>query len=290
LSVHLIEAQLLNGVALGSILALVALGLTITFGLLGFVNFAHGAFFMVGAYAGWIVYTKTDSFFAGIATAIIFTFILGAVIERVLIRFYYDRPKEDQILVTFGLGIVLVESVRAIFGGKTQLVQTPAWGASVVQVADLFYPQYRLEVVGIVAITLVTLWLILFKTRIGLIVRAGIDDALIVNILGINVHRTFLLVFALGVAVAGLSGVIDAPILAVYPDMGTGVLVQSFVVVVIGGVGSFSGAIVGGIVAGEIVSLTTAFAPDYGQVMLYVAMALVLILRPQGLLGVEGRA
>jgi branched-chain amino acid transport system permease protein len=290
LSVHLIEAQLLNGVALGSILALVALGLTITFGLLGFVNFAHGAFFMVGAYAGWVVYTKTDSFFAGIATAIIFTFILGAVIERVLIRFYYDRPKEDQILVTFGLGIVLVESVRAIFGGKTQLVQTPAWGASVVQVADLFYPQYRLEVVGIVAITLVTLWLILFKTRIGLIVRAGIDDALIVNILGINVHRTFLLVFALGVAVAGLSGVIDAPILAVYPDMGTGVLVQSFVVVVIGGVGSFSGAIVGGIVAGEIVSLTTAFAPDYGQVMLYVAMALVLILRPQGLLGVEGRA
>jgi len=290
LSVHLIEAQLLNGVALGSILALVALGLTITFGLLGFVNFAHGAFFMVGAYAGWVVYTKTDSFFAGIATAIVFTFVLGAVIERVLIRFYYDRPKEDQILVTFGLGIVLVESVRAIFGGKTQLVQTPAWGASVVQVADLFYPQYRLEVVGIVAITLVTLWLILFKTRIGLIVRAGIDDALIVNILGINVHRTFLLVFALGVAVAGLSGVIDAPILAVYPDMGTGVLVQSFVVVVIGGVGSFSGAIVGGIVAGEIISLTTAFAPDYGQVMLYVAMALVLILRPQGLLGVEGRA
>ncbi|HXF34807.1 MAG TPA: branched-chain amino acid ABC transporter permease [Candidatus Acidoferrales bacterium] len=290
MSVHLIEAQLLNGVALGSILALVALGLTITFGLLGFVNFAHGAFFMVGAYAGWVVYTKTDSFFAGIATAIVFTFVLGAVIERVLIRFYYDRPKEDQILVTFGLGIVLVESVRAIFGGKTQLVQTPAWGASVVQVADLFYPQYRLEVVGIVAITLVTLWLILFKTRIGLIVRAGIDDALIVNILGINVHRTFLLVFALGVAVAGLSGVIDAPILAVYPDMGTGVLVQSFVVVVIGGVGSFSGAIVGGIVAGEIISLTTAFAPDYGQVMLYVAMALVLILRPQGLLGVEGRA
>lgn len=286
----MIEAQLLNGVALGSILALVALGLTIIFGLLGFVNFAHGAFFMVGAYAGWVVYTKTSSFVLGILTAIIFTFILGIVIERVLIRFYYDRPKEDQILVTFGLGIVLVESVRAIFGGKTQLVQTPAWGAGVVQVADLFYPQYRLQVVGIVALTLVVMWLILFKTRIGLIVRAGLDDALMVNILGINVNRTFMLVFALGVAIAGLSGIIDAPILAVYPDMGSGVLVQSFVVVVIGGVGSFSGAIVGGIIAGEIVSLTTAVAPDYGQVMLYVAMALVLIFRPQGLLGVEGRS
>ena len=286
----MIEAQLLNGVALGSILALVALGLTIIFGLLGFVNFAHGAFFMVGAYAGWIVYTKTNSFLLGIATAIVFTFILGLVIERVLIRYYYARPKEDQILVTYGLGIVLVESVRAIFGGKTQLVPTPAWGAGVVQIADLFYPQYRLQVVGIVLFTLFVLWLILFKTRIGLIVRAGIDDALIVNILGINVNRTFLLVFALGVAVAGLSGIVDAPILAVYPDMGAGILVQSFVVVVIGGVGSFWGAILGGIVAGEIISVTTAFAPDYGQVMLYVAMALVLIFRPQGLLGVEGRA
>jgi branched-chain amino acid transport system permease protein len=268
----------------------VALGLTIIFGLLGFVNFAHGAFFMIGAYAGWVVYTQTNSFLLGIATAIVFTFILGLVIERVLIRFYYERPKEDQILVTYGLGIVLVESVRAVFGGKTQLVPTPAWGAGVVQITDLFYPQYRLQVVGIVLLTLFVMWLILFKTRIGLIVRAGIDDALIVNILGINVHRTFLFVFALGVAVAGLSGIIDAPILAVYPDMGAGVLVQSFVVVVIGGVGSFWGAILGGIVAGEIISVTTAFAPDYGQVMLYVAMALVLIFRPQGLLGVEGRA
>ncbi len=286
----MIEAQLLNGVALGSILALVALGLTIIFGLLGLVNFAHGAFFMIGAYAGWIVYTQTGSFVLGIAAALVFAFIVGIVVERVLIRFYYKRPPEDQILVTFGLNIVLVESVRAIFGGKTQLVPSPSWGQGAVQIADFVYPEYRLEVVGIVALTLLVMWLILFKTRLGLIVRAGIDDALIVNILGINVNRTFMLVFALGVAVAGLSGIIDAPIVAVYPDMGTEILVQSFVVVVIGGVGSFFGAIVGGLVAGEIVSITTAFAPDYGQVMLYVAMALVLILRPQGLLGVEGRA
>jgi branched-chain amino acid transport system permease protein len=290
LPVHLIEAQLLNGVALGSILALVALGLTIIFGLLGFVNFAHGALFMVGAYAGWLVYTQTNSFVLGIVSAIVFSFLLGIVIERVLIRFYYDRPHEDQILVTFGLGIVLVESVRAIFTGKTQLVQTPAWGQGAVQIADLVYPQYRLQAIGIVALTLLVIWLILFKTRLGLIVRAGIDDALIVNMLGINVNRTFMFVFALGAAVAGLSGIIDAPIVAVSPDMGSSVLVQSFVVVVIGGVGSFAGAIVGGIIAGEIVSLTTVFAPDWAQVMLYIAMALVLILRPQGLLGVEGRA
>jgi len=159
-----------------------------------------------------------------------------------------------------------------------------------VQIGGIVYPQYRVAVMAIAAITLALIYLVLFRTRVGLIVRAGIDDAVIVNILGINVNRTFMLVFALGAAIAGLSGIVDAPLVAVNPDMGTDLLVQSFVVVVIGGVGSFFGAILGGIVAGEIMSLTTAFAPDYSSVMLYVAMAIVLILRPKGLLGVEGRA
>lgn len=287
---HLIEAQALNGLALGAILALVALGLTIVFGLLGFVNFAHGALFMIGAYAGWIVYSGTNNFFLAIPAALVVTFIVGLVIERVLIRLYYQRPKEDQILVTYGLAIVLVEIVRAIFSGQTKLLTTPSWAAGIVQIGGIVYPQYRVAVIAIAAITLALIYLVLFRTRVGLIVRAGIDDAVIVNILGINVNRTFMLVFALGAAIAGLSGIVDAPLVAVNPDMGTDLLVQSFVVIVIGGVGSFFGAILGGIVAGEIMSLTTAFAPDYSSVMLYVAMAIVLILRPKGLLGVEGRA
>ena len=287
---HLIEAQALNGLALGAILALVALGLTIVFGLLGFVNFAHGALFMIGAYAGWIVYSGTNNFFLAIPAALVVTFIVGLVIERVLIRLYYQRPKEDQILVTYGLAIVLVEIVRAIFSGQTKLLTTPSWAAGIVQIGGIVYPQYRVAVMAIAAITLALIYLVLFRTRVGLIVRAGIDDAVIVNILGINVNRTFMLVFALGAAIAGLSGIVDAPLVAVNPDMGTDLLVQSFVVIVIGGVGSFFGAILGGIVAGEIVSLTTAFAPDYSSVMLYVAMAIVLILRPKGLFGVEGRA
>ena len=287
---HLIEAQALNGVALGAILSLIALGLTIIFGLLGFVNFAHGALFMIGAYAGWVAYTQSGNFFFALVAALIVTFIVGLVIERVLIRMYYRRPPEDQILVTYGLAIILVEIVRAIFRGQTRLLTTPAWAAGTVQLAGIFYPEYRLAVIGIAAITLAAIYLVLFKTRIGLIVRAGIDDALIVNILGINVNRTFMLVFALGAASAGFSGIVDAPLLAVNPDMGTDLLVQSFVVVIIGGVGSFFGAILGGLIAGEIVSLTTAVAADYSSVMLYVAMAIVLILRPQGLLGVEGRA
>jgi branched-chain amino acid transport system permease protein len=287
---HLIEAQALNGLALGAILALVALGLTIVFGLLGFVNFAHGALFMVGAYAGWVVYSQTNNFFLAMLSALLITFIVGIVIERVLIRLYYERPKQDQILVTYGLAIILVEVVRAIFSGQTRLLSTPAWASGIVNVAGIYYPQYRVAVIAISAITLTIIYLVLYRTRIGLIVRAGIDDVVIVNILGINVKRTFMLVFALGAAIAGLSGIVDGPLLAVNPDMGTDVLVQCFVVIVIGGVGSFFGAILGGIVAGEIVSLTTAFAPDYASVMLYVAMAIVLIVRPQGLLGVEGRA
>ncbi|HEY5349125.1 MAG TPA: branched-chain amino acid ABC transporter permease, partial [Candidatus Lustribacter sp.] len=215
--------------ALGSILALVALGLTIIFGLLGFVNFAHGGLFTVGAYAGWLAYTRSGSYALGILAAIVVTFAIGIVVERLLIRLYYSRPPEDQILVTFGLGIVLVETVRALFTGQTQLVSTPAWATGAVQLADLVYPQYRIDVVGIVALTLLAVWLIIFKTRLGLIVRSGIDDALIVDMLGIDIGRAFMLVFALGAAVAGLAGFVDAPILAVNPDMGTTLLVQSFV-------------------------------------------------------------
>jgi branched-chain amino acid transport system permease protein len=254
------------------------------------VNFAHGGLFTVGAYAGWLAYTQYDSFALGIVAAIVVTFVLGIVVERVLIRLYYDRPKEDQILVTFGLGIVLVETVRALFTAQNKLVPTPPWATESVQIAGIVYPQYRLDVVGIVIVTLVVVWLIVFKTRLGLIVRAGIDDSLIVEMLGIDIGRAFMFVFALGAAVAGLAGFVDSPILALTPDVGTAVLVQSFVVIVIGGVGSFAGAIVGGIVAGEIISLTSVFAPDWAQVALYLAMALVLIVRPQGLLGVVGRA
>jgi branched-chain amino acid transport system permease protein len=289
-SLHLLQAQALNGLALGSILALAALGLTIVFGLLGFVNFAHGSLFMVGAYAGWVVYSRTDNFFLAIPAALAVSFVVGIVVERVLIRMYYRRPPQDQILVTYGLAIIIVEIARAIFTGQTQLVSTPSWASGIVNIAGIYYPQYRVAVMLISALTLIFVYLVMFKTRLGLIVRAGIDDAVIVNILGINVNRTFVLVFSLGAAIAGLSGIVDAPLIAVNPDMGNDILVQCFVVVVLGGVGSFFGAILGGILAGEIISLTTAFNPDLSSVMLYVAMAVVLIVRPQGLLGVEGRA
>ena len=278
-----------NGLTLGALLVLVAMGLTIIFGALGVVNFAHGAFYAVGAYAGYVALVHTHSFVLAMAAGAVVVLLLGAVVERGLVRLYYERPPEDQILVTFGMAIILVEVIRVIFGGIAKRVDTPVWGQGAVNLGVLYYPIYRIEVLGIVAAALVVLYFVLYRTRLGLIVRAGIEDQLMVNILGINVTRTFLTVFGLGAMAAGFAGVINSPIVTVSPEMGADVLVQSFVVVVIGGVGSFWGAVVGGLIAGEIISLTAMVQPAYSQVMLFAAMAVVLILRPQGLFGAQGR-
>lgn len=285
----LLWAQLFNGLTLGALLVLVAMGLTIIFGALGVINFAHGAFYMIGAYAGFVTYEVTHSFVLAMAGGACVLLLLGLGLERILVRYYYRRPHEDQILMTFGLGIVMVEAVRGYFGGISQRLPVPHWGTGAVNLGFLYYPTYRVEVLGIVAAALIVLYILLYRTRLGLIVRAGIEDQLMVNILGINVRRTFLVVFGLGSMAAGFAGVINAPIVTVVPDMGTLVLVQSFVVVVIGGVGSFWGALVGGLIAGEIISLTAMVQPAYSEVMLFAAMAVVLILRPQGLFGVQGR-
>src|SRR5271169_397281 len=229
----LLWAQLFNGLTLGALLVLVAMGLTIVFGALGVVNFAHGAFYMVGAYAAYVAFTTTKSFVVAVAAGSAASMLLGAIIERGLIRYFYKRPHEDQILVTFGLGICIVEAVRAHFGGIAQRVPVPKWGEGAVNLGFLYYPTYRVEVLGIVGAALMILYFVLYRTRIGLVVRAGIEDQLMVNILGINVTRTFLIVFGLGSMAAGFAGVINSPIVTVDPEMGAPVLVQAFVVIVI---------------------------------------------------------
>lgn len=288
-SAPLLLSQAFNGLALGTLLALVSSGLTIILGTLGVLNFAHGALFMVGAYAMYVVATHTGSYLLGIVVGGVFMLVLGVVLELGLVRRFYVRPAEDQILVTFGAAIVFTEIARAIFGGNALTVPTPSWGVGIVHLGFLFYPTYRLELIGIIAVLLFILYLALYRTSIGLVVRAGIEDARMVGILGINVRHAFLAVFAIGVVTAGISGMLYAPIVSVTPEMGDNFLVQAFVVIVIGGLGSFPGAVVGGIVAGEIISLTSAFNSAYSDVMLYAVMALLLIVRPQGLFGSEGR-
>jgi branched-chain amino acid transport system permease protein len=283
-------SQAFNGIALGSLLALIASGLSIILGTLGVLNFAHGAMFMLGAYAAFVVLGHVDSFALALAAGALLLLLVGLATERGLIRFYYARPKEDQILVTFGLGIMLVEGVRYVFGGLSQPVPLPSWGQGIVNFGLFFYPLYRVEVIGIVAVLLLGFYLLLYRTRIGLVVRAGIEDPLMVELLGTHVRRMFMIVFMIGAMAAGIAGVIYAPLAAVIPNMGEPFLVECFVVVVIGGLGSFPGAVVGGIVVGEILSLTTLFNPAYAQAAIYAAMTLVLLIRPRGLFGAMGRA
>jgi branched-chain amino acid transport system permease protein len=288
-STAVLLSQAFNGLALGSLLALVSSGLTIILGTLGVLNFAHGALFAVGAYTAVVMMSATQSFLLALLGGCAVMLIIGFAMERLVIRHFYARPDEDQILVTYGIGIVLVEALRAWFGGNSQRVPVPSWGVGATKLGFLVYPTYRLQLIGIVAALLVGLYLVLYRTAIGLVVRAGIENAGMVGILGIDVRRTFLLVFAIGIVAVGLAGMLYAPVVSVTPDMGASFMVQSFVVIVLGGLGSFPGAVLGGLIAGEVISLTSAFSSAYSEVMLYGLMALVLVARPQGLFGTEGR-
>ncbi|MGE5639247.1 MAG: branched-chain amino acid ABC transporter permease [Clostridia bacterium] len=282
-------SQLFNGLALGALLALIASGLTIIYGTLGVLNLAHGAMFMLGGYAGYVAWQATGSFVAGAAAGTLALGVLGIVLERVIIRYFYARPHEDQLLVTFGLSIVFVEAVRWFFSSDSKSVQAPQIFSGITNLGFMFYPTYRLAVVGICAIALGGLFIVLYRTRLGMIVRAGIEDAVMVDSLGINVDRVFMVVFGIGAMAAGFAGFINSPIVSLAPDVGEQILVQTFVVVVIGGVGSFPGAVLGGLIAGEIISLTSMVNPAYAYVMLFAVMTVVLMVRPHGLLGKPGR-
>ena len=282
-------SQLFNGLAQGALLALISSGLTIIYGTLGVLNLAHGAMFMMGGYAGYVAFMATGSFVIAVIAGTLFMLLVGVVMERVIIRHFYSRPNEDQLLVTFGLSIVFVEIVRFFFSSDSKTVPAPAMLSGITSLGVMFYPTYRLAVVGIVAVALLALFIVLYKTRLGMIVRAGIEDAVMVDSLGIDVYRVFMVVFGIGAMAAGFAGIVNAPVVSLSPDMGEAILVQAFVVVVIGGVGSFPGAVVGGLIAGEIISLTSMVNPGYAYVMLFAAMTLVLLVRPRGLFGARGR-
>ncbi|HEY4069833.1 MAG TPA: branched-chain amino acid ABC transporter permease [Burkholderiaceae bacterium] len=282
-------SQLFNGLAQGALLALISSGLTIIYGTLGVLNLAHGAMFMIGGYAGYVAFQATGSFVVAVIAGSLFMLVVGVLMERIVIRHFYGRPDEDQLLVTFGLSIVFVEIVRFFFTSESKTVPAPAMLSGITSLGVMLYPTYRLAVVGIVAVALLALFVVLYKTRLGMIVRAGIEDAVMVDSLGIDVYKTFMVVFGIGAMAAGFAGIVNAPVVSLSPDMGEAILVQTFVVVVIGGVGSFPGAVVGGLIAGEIISLTSMVNPGYAYVMLFAAMTLVLLVRPRGLFGARGR-
>ncbi|MET0906227.1 MAG: branched-chain amino acid ABC transporter permease [Bradyrhizobiaceae bacterium] len=282
---ELILMQLFSGVALGAILVITALGLSIIFGMMGVVNFAHGALFMVGAYAGLWVASLTGSFWWGLLVAPIMIGVFGMLIEFVLIRRLYGRSIDDPLLLTFGLSYVLVEGVRIVFGSDGIPFPTPSQLTGVVDLGVGFFPIYRIFVVGLVCAVVVLLWLGLEKTKFGLIVRAGSRDPTMMRVLGVDISKVWLAVFGLGVGLAALGGVLAGPMRSVNPEMGALVLAEAFVVTVIGGLGSLVGAIIAGLVVGVVISMTALFAPEMATIVMFALMAIVLLIRPQGLFG-----
>ena len=275
---------LLGGFVLGLIYVAIAVGLTIIFGTLRLVNFAHGAFYAVGAYVGLVVAERLG-LIAGLIAAPIFVAILAVLLDRVVLRFFYSKDTTAQILVTFGIALVVQEALRLIFGGTTQQFPIPAALATSFTLGPIVYPAYRLLFAVGVLVMIGLIWLFLARTDYGLIVRAGIRDRIMVQLLGGNIERASTIVFALGAAIAGLVGAAASPIYSVDPNTGFEFLVPSFVVVVVSGLGSFWGAVIGGILIGEIQSITTMMYAPAANVVIYLLMALVLVLRPQGLMG-----
>ncbi len=284
----LLALQLFTGVALGAIYVLLAVGLSLIFGMLTVVNFAHGAFYMLGAYAGLAAIEKTGSFWLALILAPLAVAAFGMLCERWLIRPLYGRGIDYPLLLTFGLAYMMVEAVRMSFGRAGLPVDTPELlqGATSLGFAD--FPTYRLFVIAVVALILLGLWLLIEKTSFGLIVRAGARDPVIVRVLGIDMSRVWLIVFGMGTGLAALAGVLSAPLQGVDPEMGTAVLTIAFVVTVVGGMGSLAGAIVAGLTIGVVESMVALFFPEAAKVSMFVIMALVLLVRPQGLFGRPG--
>jgi branched-chain amino acid transport system permease protein len=279
-----LPGQLLDGFIRGLVYVAIALGLTIIFGMLRLVNFAHGAFYAIGAYVGLVVAEKAG-LLAGLIAAPIAVALIAIAFDRFLLRFFYDKEPTSQILVTFGVAIVVEETLRLIFGGTTRSYPVPAALSGSLNLGFTQYPSYRIAFAFAIVALVVAVWLFIERTDYGLIVRAGIRDRTMVQLLGGNVRQASTVIFALGAALAGLVGAAASPIYSVDPNTGFSFLVPSFVVIVIGGLGSFWGAVVGGLIVGELQSLTTLVAPAASDVIIYVAMALVLLVRPSGLFG-----
>jgi branched-chain amino acid transport system permease protein len=278
--------QLLNGVQYGLVLFLVASGLTLVFGILGVINLAHGAFYMLGAYVAYWLAAYTGSFLAALAGGVVIAFVAGMLLETVFIRRLYGRDHLAQVLLSFGLILVLDEVRDVLFGKDVHSVAPPASLAGSIQLTDyLSYPVYRLFLCAFCLVVAVVIFLVIRHTRIGMIVRAGAENRDMTRALGIPFDQVNRYVFAVGIALAALGGIVVAPISTVFPGMGDQMLILSFVVVVLGGIGSVTGAAVGALLIGLTDTFGKVFFPTFSSITIYLLMAAVLVWRPNGILG-----
>ena len=297
----LITEQFLNGLQLGITLFLMSAGLTLVFGIMQVINLAHGSFYMIGAYVGATVAAQTGSFVLGLLAALLTAAGVGMVVEFIIFRRLYDREHLDQVLATFGLILFFNELTRIIWGRQPLFMDVPVWlGGSIELLPGLIYPVYRLAVIGVGLLVALFLWVMFSKTRLGMQIRAGASNRAMIGALGVNIKLLYTLVFGLGALLAGLAGVMAGPILAVESGMGESILILTFVVVVIGGIGSVRGAVVGALLVGMVDTLGRAFLPGIFRLFLdsayadnaaasiasmaiYILMAVILVWKPRGL-------
>lgn len=297
----LLLVQALNGLQFGVLLFLVAAGLTLVFGVMDFINLAHGVQYMVGAYLAAFFAAQTGSFWLALPLALVGSLVIGLLLEFLVFRHLYDRDHLSQVLATFGVILFLNQGVKAVFGAAPLQVPTPEALSGGVRIMEgLLYPTYRLAILAAGLATAALLWFLVEKTRAGMLVRAGATNAPMVSALGVDINRLFLLVFGFGAMLAGFAGVMAAPILSVEPGMGDNLLILAFVVIVIGGAGSVRGAFVAALIVGLVETLGRGLMPDLmrlfldpsaarqtgaalASMLVYVVMALILAVRPQGL-------
>ena len=279
--------QLLHGLVFGAALGLLALGLTVIFGLLGVMNFAHGELYMLGAYAGIAVIGATHSFWVALIAAPLLVGVVAAVTEMATLRPLYRREPLYGLILTFGLALVFREGARQIWGGDMRRILPPVTGST--PLLGMTYPNYRLFLLAASSILLLALWLFFTRTRAGIVVRAAVQDAQMLDGLGVNVRRVFTLTFAASGALAALAGLLLAPIFTVYPQMGVEMILLAFIVVILGGMGSMGGSVIAAVVIGVTQSLFSLWMnPQRVAIAIFGIMILVLIVRPRGFLGREG--
>ncbi len=276
--------QTLNSLQYGLLLFLVASGLTLVFGIMGIINLAHGSFYMIGAYLAFVLSSVTGSLFAALALGIPLALAFGALLEWALFSHLYKRDHLEQVLLTYGLILIFEELRSLLVGDDVHGVDIPAIFSASIPLSDvLSYPVYRLVISVVCIVLAVALYFVIQRTRLGMMIRAGNHDRVMVEALGININMIYRVVFALGVALAALAGMLAAPISSVFPNMGSHVLIISFVIVVIGGIGSVWGALVAALIIGFVDTFGKVLIPELSGMVVYVVMAVVLLWRPEGI-------
>ncbi|MBI3912663.1 MAG: branched-chain amino acid ABC transporter permease [Chloroflexi bacterium] len=281
--------QLLNGFVSGMLLFILAAGLSLIFGLMDVIALTHGAFYLLGGYIGLTMVRALDSFWLALLVAPLVVGLLGLVIENFFIRRLYGRARHlDQVLLTFGMALITIDLTRAQWGAYVESVSGPPQLAGQFRIFSVDFPIYRLALLAFGLLLALALWLIINRTRLGAIVRAGVSDAQMVSGLGINIQSVFAGVFAFGCALAGLAGVVGAPILSLYPGLDSEILILALVVVVVGGLGTLEGAFFGSLLIGLADTFGKAFIPEFARFLIFAVMAAVLLIRPGGLFGLKG--